>query len=123
MNKLLLLHPGAEGGPSSLGHSNPDRSGGYADNDIGAVSTTGHGESILKVNLARLTLFHVEQGTWNKAVPPDCEGIGAVYKSTERVGKPFLVCCRRCFQVNAPSVRVRKEEHLEYWLPSASWGR
>ncbi|XP_027435458.1 isoaspartyl peptidase/L-asparaginase [Zalophus californianus] len=37
-------------------------SGGYADNDIGAISTTGHGESILKVNLARLTLFHVEQG-------------------------------------------------------------
>ncbi|XP_074257697.1 isoaspartyl peptidase/L-asparaginase isoform X2 [Saimiri boliviensis] len=38
-------------------------SGGYADNDIGAISTTGHGESILKVNLARLTLFHMEQGT------------------------------------------------------------
>ncbi|KAI5277937.1 Isoaspartyl Peptidase/L-Asparaginase [Manis pentadactyla] len=37
-------------------------SGGYADNDIGAISTTGHGESILKVNLARLALFHVEQG-------------------------------------------------------------
>ncbi|XP_004713668.1 isoaspartyl peptidase/L-asparaginase [Echinops telfairi] len=37
-------------------------SGGYADNNIGAVSTTGHGESILKVNLARLTLFHLEQG-------------------------------------------------------------
>ncbi|XP_035315917.1 isoaspartyl peptidase/L-asparaginase isoform X1 [Cricetulus griseus] len=36
--------------------------GGYADNDLGAVSTTGHGESILKVNLARLALFHVEQG-------------------------------------------------------------
>ncbi|XP_037694329.1 isoaspartyl peptidase/L-asparaginase [Choloepus didactylus] len=37
-------------------------SGGYADNLIGAISTTGHGESILKVNLARLTLFHTEQG-------------------------------------------------------------
>ncbi|XP_023509972.1 isoaspartyl peptidase/L-asparaginase [Equus caballus] len=37
-------------------------SGGYADNDIGAVSTTGHGESIMKVNLARLALFHMEQG-------------------------------------------------------------
>ncbi|KAH0508197.1 Isoaspartyl peptidase/L-asparaginase [Microtus ochrogaster] len=36
--------------------------GGYADNNVGAVSTTGHGESILKVNLARLALFHVEQG-------------------------------------------------------------
>ncbi|XP_073776979.1 isoaspartyl peptidase/L-asparaginase isoform X2 [Danio rerio] len=37
-------------------------SGGYADNRSGAVSCTGHGESILKVTLARLILFHVEQG-------------------------------------------------------------
>ncbi|XP_051819812.1 isoaspartyl peptidase/L-asparaginase isoform X2 [Antechinus flavipes] len=37
-------------------------SGGYADNDIGAVSTTGHGESIIKVNLARLAIFHLQQG-------------------------------------------------------------
>uniref|UniRef100_A0A8D0C1Z4 Isoaspartyl peptidase/L-asparaginase n=1 Tax=Salvator merianae TaxID=96440 RepID=A0A8D0C1Z4_SALMN len=36
--------------------------GGYADNNIGAVSTTGHGESIMKVVLARLTLYHMEQG-------------------------------------------------------------
>uniref|UniRef100_A0A4W5LAW1 Isoaspartyl peptidase/L-asparaginase n=1 Tax=Hucho hucho TaxID=62062 RepID=A0A4W5LAW1_9TELE len=37
-------------------------SGGYADNLTGAVSCTGHGESILKVTLARLILFHMEQG-------------------------------------------------------------
>ncbi|XP_034008194.1 isoaspartyl peptidase/L-asparaginase-like [Trematomus bernacchii] len=37
-------------------------SGGYADNLSGAVSCTGHGESILKVTLARLILSHVEQG-------------------------------------------------------------
>ncbi|KAK2824190.1 hypothetical protein Q5P01_021365 [Channa striata] len=37
-------------------------SGGYADNLIGAVSCTGHGESILKVTLARLILSHMEQG-------------------------------------------------------------
>ncbi|KAL6101736.1 uncharacterized protein ACO6RY_16914 [Pungitius sinensis] len=37
-------------------------SGGYADNLTGAVSCTGHGESILKVTLARLILFHIEQG-------------------------------------------------------------
>ncbi|TRY85315.1 hypothetical protein DNTS_003205 [Danionella cerebrum] len=37
-------------------------SGGYADNGSGAVSCTGHGESILKVTLARLILFHMEQG-------------------------------------------------------------
>ncbi|KAK3573764.1 hypothetical protein QTP86_032968 [Hemibagrus guttatus] len=36
--------------------------GGYADNNIGAVSTTGHGESIMKVALSRLILFHMEQG-------------------------------------------------------------
>ncbi|XP_041644597.1 isoaspartyl peptidase/L-asparaginase-like [Cheilinus undulatus] len=33
---------------------------GYADNNSGAVSTTGDGEDIMKV--VRLTLFHVEQG-------------------------------------------------------------
>ncbi|XP_044071112.1 isoaspartyl peptidase/L-asparaginase [Siniperca chuatsi] len=37
-------------------------SGGYADNRMGAVSTTGHGEAIMKVTLARLILFHMEQG-------------------------------------------------------------
>ncbi|XP_030234443.1 isoaspartyl peptidase/L-asparaginase [Gadus morhua] len=36
--------------------------GGYADNRSGAVSCTGHGESILKVTLARLIIFHIEQG-------------------------------------------------------------
>uniref|UniRef100_A0A8C3X923 Isoaspartyl peptidase/L-asparaginase n=1 Tax=Catagonus wagneri TaxID=51154 RepID=A0A8C3X923_9CETA len=48
--------------PGRVGDTPCVGSGGYADNDIGAISTTGHGESILKVNLARLTLFHVEQG-------------------------------------------------------------
>ncbi|XP_019376032.1 PREDICTED: isoaspartyl peptidase/L-asparaginase isoform X1 [Gavialis gangeticus] len=37
-------------------------SGGYADNHVGATSTTGHGESIMKVVLARLILYHMEQG-------------------------------------------------------------
>ncbi|CAN9500115.1 unnamed protein product [Ophioblennius macclurei] len=37
-------------------------SGGYADNNSGAVSTTGVGEAIMKVTLARLILFHMEQG-------------------------------------------------------------
>ncbi|XP_061600819.1 isoaspartyl peptidase/L-asparaginase-like isoform X1 [Cololabis saira] len=37
-------------------------SGGYADNQAGAVSTTGHGETIMKVTLARHILFHMEQG-------------------------------------------------------------
>lgn len=37
-------------------------SGGYADNFTGAVSCTGHGESILKVTLARLILSYMEHG-------------------------------------------------------------
>uniref|UniRef100_UPI00358EED27 isoaspartyl peptidase/L-asparaginase isoform X1 n=2 Tax=Myxine glutinosa TaxID=7769 RepID=UPI00358EED27 len=37
-------------------------SGGYADNELGAVSSTGDGEAIMKVVLARLMLFHMEQG-------------------------------------------------------------
>nr|XP_033794221.1 isoaspartyl peptidase/L-asparaginase [Geotrypetes seraphini]XP_033794222.1 isoaspartyl peptidase/L-asparaginase [Geotrypetes seraphini] len=37
-------------------------SGGYADDLVGATSTTGHGESIMKVVLARLVLHHMEQG-------------------------------------------------------------
>nr|XP_020472688.1 isoaspartyl peptidase/L-asparaginase [Monopterus albus]XP_020472689.1 isoaspartyl peptidase/L-asparaginase [Monopterus albus]XP_020472690.1 isoaspartyl peptidase/L-asparaginase [Monopterus albus] len=37
-------------------------SGGYADNNLGAVSTTGAGEAIMKVTLARLILFHMERG-------------------------------------------------------------
>ncbi|XP_072292931.1 isoaspartyl peptidase/L-asparaginase [Eucyclogobius newberryi] len=37
-------------------------SGGYADDAVGGVSTTGHGEAIMKVVLARLILFHMEQG-------------------------------------------------------------
>jgi beta-aspartyl-peptidase (threonine type) len=37
-------------------------SGGYADNRVGAASSTGDGESILRVNLARLVLMYVERG-------------------------------------------------------------
>ncbi|XP_069091850.1 isoaspartyl peptidase/L-asparaginase-like isoform X1 [Pleurodeles waltl] len=38
-------------------------SGGYADNLAGAVSTTGHGESIMKVTLARRIILDMENGT------------------------------------------------------------
>ena len=37
-------------------------SGGYADNRVGAVSSTGDGESILKVNLAKLVLTYMDAG-------------------------------------------------------------
>lgn len=36
--------------------------GGYADDNIGAVSTTGHGESIMKLCLAHKILILMEQG-------------------------------------------------------------
>lgn len=36
--------------------------GAYADNESGAVSTTGHGESITKVCLARQVTHHMESG-------------------------------------------------------------
>jgi len=37
-------------------------SGGYADNKVGGVLTTGHGESIMKVNLAKLVLTYMNTG-------------------------------------------------------------
>ncbi|XP_041044402.1 isoaspartyl peptidase/L-asparaginase [Carcharodon carcharias] len=37
-------------------------SGGYADNLSGAVSTTGKGEAIMKMTLARLIVFYMERG-------------------------------------------------------------
>ena len=37
-------------------------SGGYADNKVGAVSSTGDGEAIFKVNLAKLVLSYMEAG-------------------------------------------------------------
>jgi hypothetical protein len=36
--------------------------GGYADDNIGAISTTGHGESIMKFCLAHYILVLMEQG-------------------------------------------------------------
>uniref|UniRef100_A0A3P9IUY0 Isoaspartyl peptidase/L-asparaginase n=1 Tax=Oryzias latipes TaxID=8090 RepID=A0A3P9IUY0_ORYLA len=45
-----------------VGDSSVIGCGAYADNLSGAVSCTGHGESILKVTLAKLILSHVEQG-------------------------------------------------------------
>ncbi|XP_077163370.1 isoaspartyl peptidase/L-asparaginase [Paroedura picta] len=56
-------------------------SGGYADNNVGATSTTGHGESIMKVVLARLALYHMEQGK----SPEDAADIALDYMKT-RVG-------------------------------------
>ncbi|XP_062257005.1 isoaspartyl peptidase/L-asparaginase [Platichthys flesus] len=56
-------------------------SGGYADNQTGAVSPTGHGEAIMKITLARLILFHMEQG---QSVEAACD-LGLAYMKS-RVG-------------------------------------
>jgi L-asparaginase / beta-aspartyl-peptidase len=48
--------------PGRVGDSPVAGSGGYADNRTGAVSTTGHGEMIMRVCLATRTLGHVEGG-------------------------------------------------------------
>ncbi|XP_072031163.1 isoaspartyl peptidase/L-asparaginase-like [Amphiura filiformis] len=41
--------------------------GAYCDNAVGAVSTTGHGESIMKVTLARDVLYNMQQGMSSQA--------------------------------------------------------
>ena len=48
--------------PGRVGDSPLVGSGGYADNLAGAASTTGHGESITKVCLAKAVLQRMEDG-------------------------------------------------------------
>ncbi|KAK9506025.1 hypothetical protein O3M35_008039 [Rhynocoris fuscipes] len=56
--------------------------GGYSDDQIGAVSTTGHGESILKFNLAHRILSAMQKGmSTDNATSSSCE------EMTRRVGK------------------------------------
>lgn len=55
--------------------------GGYADDSIGAVSTTGHGESIMRFCLAHTILTFMEQGkSTNEATLDGCKAM------TDRVG-------------------------------------
>ncbi|XP_069691699.1 isoaspartyl peptidase/L-asparaginase-like isoform X7 [Periplaneta americana] len=55
--------------------------GGFADDDVGAVSTTGHGESIMRFCLAHTILELMKQGKFaNEATKDACEAM------TERVG-------------------------------------
>ncbi|KAK3608610.1 hypothetical protein CHS0354_042608 [Potamilus streckersoni] len=48
--------------PGRVGDSPLVGNGGYADNEVGAVSCTGHGESIIKVCLAHSIISYMEQG-------------------------------------------------------------
>ncbi|XP_007902385.1 isoaspartyl peptidase/L-asparaginase isoform X1 [Callorhinchus milii] len=58
-------------------------SGGYADNCLGAVSTTGTGEAIMKMVLSRLILFYMEQGM----TPAQAADVGLQYM-LDRVHSP-----------------------------------
>lgn len=48
--------------PGRIGDSPLLGSGGYADDERGAVSSTGHGESIMRYNLAQRILFDMFNG-------------------------------------------------------------
>jgi len=56
--------------------------GAYADSELGAVSTTGHGESILKVMLSRLVLERMER----YCESPDHAAKAALVRMLARVG-------------------------------------
>ncbi|KAM4771057.1 isoaspartyl peptidase/L-asparaginase [Rhinophrynus dorsalis] len=62
-------------------------SGGYADNAVGAISTTGHGEVIMKVVLARLILNHMEQGL----SPEEAAKAGLDYMKTRVEGNGGVI--------------------------------
>lgn len=47
-------------------------SGGYADDDVGTVSTTGHGESIMRYNLAQRILNAMSQGKTAQEAADSC---------------------------------------------------
>jgi len=67
--------------PGRVGDSPIVGSGGYADNESGAVSTTGHGESITKVCLAHRIVQSLESG----GSPQEAAGEGLRYMFS-RVG-------------------------------------
>ncbi|XP_062503240.1 isoaspartyl peptidase/L-asparaginase-like [Corticium candelabrum] len=48
--------------PGRVGDSPLVGSGAYADNSVGAASATGSGEHIMRMNLSRLALWHIEGG-------------------------------------------------------------
>ncbi|XP_028676264.1 isoaspartyl peptidase/L-asparaginase [Erpetoichthys calabaricus] len=61
--------------------------GGFADNLVGAVSATGHGEAIMKVTLSRLVIFHMEQGM----SPSQAADTALEYMKTRVKGKGGII--------------------------------
>ncbi|NXA50568.1 ASGL1 asparaginase, partial [Nothocercus julius] len=93
-------------------------SGGYADNCCGAASTTGHGESIMKVVLARLVLYHMEQG-----MSPEMAADAALdYMETRVGGRGGLIVVNRSgewaarFSTKQMSWAAVKDDQLLYGI-------
>ncbi|KAI1894777.1 hypothetical protein AGOR_G00119240 [Albula goreensis] len=63
--------------------------GGYADNQSGAVSPTGHGEAIMKVTLSRQILFYMEQG--KSAQEAADEGLAYMRERVQGLGGVVVV--------------------------------
>jgi len=67
--------------PGRVGDTPIVGAGGYADNQIGGVSTTGHGESITKACLAYTAILNMEQG-----LSPSDAGQKALTRMMDKVG-------------------------------------
>ncbi|XP_043943127.1 isoaspartyl peptidase/L-asparaginase-like [Protopterus annectens] len=93
-------------------------SGGYADNFSGAVSTTGMGEAIMKVTLARLVLFHIEQGK----SPTEAAETALKYMLDRIQSRAGLIVVNNSgdyaavFTTNQMSWAVVKDDQLHYGL-------
>jgi len=67
--------------PGRVGDTPLVGAGGYADNQVGGVSTTGHGESITKTCLAHTAVINMEQG-----LSPSGAGKKALERMMDKVG-------------------------------------
>ena len=80
--------------PGRVGDSPLIGCGGYANRE-GAVSTTGHGESIMKVLLAREVVYNIEGGH-----PPESACDKALQNMFQRVGgQGGVIAINNCGQV------------------------
>ncbi|XP_072534213.1 isoaspartyl peptidase/L-asparaginase [Salminus brasiliensis] len=92
--------------------------GGYADNQSGAVSPTGHGEAIMKVTLSRLVLFHMEQGK----SPEEASDLALTYmkERVEGLGGVVVVDPKGTWAARFSSLQMpwaaAQQEQLHYGL-------
>ncbi|KAL2083467.1 hypothetical protein ACEWY4_021240 [Coilia grayii] len=92
--------------------------GGYADNKVGAVSSTGHGEAIMKVTLSRLILFHMEQG--RSAEEASDLGLAYMKKRVQGLGGVVTVDPKGAWAARFSSLQMAwvavQDEQLHYGL-------